>query len=138
MDKYKINSKIYDLYDEYYHSDMERREFLRCAAAMSVVGGISALAMTRALLPRYAQAQTISFADARIKAHYETYDSPDGTSGKMRGHLVQPSGNGLLPGERQSRGLLPWHPMAWHQLAAIPATTTTAERCRRASTAANF
>jgi carboxymethylenebutenolidase len=55
------------------------------------VGG---LAMAQALLPRYALAQTISFTDARIKARYVTYPSPDGTSGTMRGYLVQPNGTG--------------------------------------------
>ena len=47
---------------------MERREFLRRAAAMTVVGSVSALAMAQALLPRYAEAQMISFTDKRIKA----------------------------------------------------------------------
>ena len=42
------------------------------------VGG---LAMAQALLPRYAQAQTISFTDPRIKARYVTYPSPGGSSG---------------------------------------------------------
>ena len=61
MGKDKIDSRIYDLYDEYCHGTMERREFLRRAAAITVVGGVSALAMAQALLPRYAKAQTISF-----------------------------------------------------------------------------
>ena len=70
---------------------MERREFLKRASALTVIGGGSALAMAEALLPRYAKAQTISFTDKRIKARYVTYDSPGGTSGKMRGYLVQPA-----------------------------------------------
>ena len=37
----EIDSKIYDLYDEYCHSDMERREFLRRASAIAVLGGSS-------------------------------------------------------------------------------------------------
>ena len=48
--------------------------------------------MAQALLPRYAQAQTISFTDTRIKAQYVTYPSPGGNSGQMRGYLVQPAG----------------------------------------------
>jgi len=47
-----IDPKIYDLYDEYCHGTMERREFLRRAASMTVVGSVSALAMAQALLPR--------------------------------------------------------------------------------------
>jgi len=81
-----IDPKIYALYDEYCHGDMDRREFLAKAAA-TVVGG---MAMAQALFPRYANAQTISFTDARIKASYVKYASPGGSSGEMRGYLVQP------------------------------------------------
>ena len=111
MNKDQIDPKIYDLYDEYCHSTMGRREFLQRAAAMTVVGSMSTLAMAQALLPRYAQAQTISFTDSRIKARYESYESPGGTSGKMRGYLVQPSGSGPFPAVlviHENRGLNPY------------------------------
>ena len=45
------------------------------AAAVSVGG----LAMAQALFPRYADAQTVSFTDPKIKARYVTYPSPGGT-----------------------------------------------------------
>ena len=90
MDKHMIDPQVYDLYDEYCHSGMDRREFLRRAAAIVVVGSGSALAMAEAMLPRYARAQTISFTDKRIKARYVRYDSPGGNSGRMRGYLVRP------------------------------------------------
>jgi carboxymethylenebutenolidase len=64
---------------------MDRRAFLQAASA--IAGG---LAMAEALLPRYAQAQTISFTDARIRARYVSFPSPGGTAGTMRGYLVQP------------------------------------------------
>ena len=105
-----IDPRVYDLYDEYCHGSMERREFLRRAAALTIIGGGSALAMAQALLPRYAQAQTISFTDKRIKARYVDYDSPGGTSGKMRGYLVQPAGPGPYPAVlvvHENRGLNP-------------------------------
>lgn len=109
MEQDKIDPRIYDLYDEYCHSAMDRREFLNRAAAMTVVGG-SALAMAQALLPRYAEAQMISFTDERIKAHYVTYDSPGGNANKMRGYLVQPAGSGPFPAVlvvHENRGLNP-------------------------------
>ena len=40
MDEIEIDPKIYDLYDEYCHGIMERREFLKRAAAMTVVGSV--------------------------------------------------------------------------------------------------
>ena len=106
----EIDEQVFELYDEYCHSEMERREFLRRASALAVVGG-SGLAMAQALLPRYAAAQTISFTDERIKATYVNYDSPGGTSGQMRGYLVRPTGDGPFPTViviHENRGLNPY------------------------------
>ncbi len=102
-----IDQRVFDLYDEYCHGGMNRRDFLQRAAVVTVGG----LAMAQALLPRYAQAQTISFTDPRIKANYVTYPSPGGTSGTMRGYLVQPSGPGPFPTVlviHENRGLNPY------------------------------
>ena len=101
-----IDQRVLDLYDEYCHGGIDRREFLRRASL--VVGG---LAMAQALLPRYALAQTISFTDTRIKAQYVTYPSPGGSSGQMRGYLVQPTGTGPFPAVlvvHENRGLNPY------------------------------
>lgn len=106
----EIDEQVYDLYDEYCHGEMERREFLRRASALAVVGG-SGLAMAQALLPRYAAAHTISFTDARIKATYVDYDSNGGTSGRMRAYLVRPNGEGPFPAViviHENRGLNPY------------------------------
>jgi carboxymethylenebutenolidase len=101
-----IDQRVLDLYDEYCHGGIDRREFLLRAGA--VVGG---LAMAQALLPRYARAQTISFTDTRIKPQYVSYPSPGGSSGQMRGYLVQPAGAGPLPAVlviHENRGLNPY------------------------------
>ena len=106
----EIDQRVFDLYDEYCHGRMTRRDFLSRASALAIVGG-SGLAMAQALLPRYAQAQTISFTDARIRASYVTYDSPGGNSGTMRGYLVQPAGAGPFPAVlvvHENRGLNPY------------------------------
>ena len=88
VDHKKIDRRVFDLYDEYCHGRIDRREFLSRAAIITV-GGVSALWMAQALLPRYAEAQTISFTDSRIKGTYAEYPSPGGTSGEMRGYFVQ-------------------------------------------------
>jgi len=101
-----IDQRIFDLYDEYCHGHIDRREFL--ARAALVAGG---LVMAQALMPRYALAQTISFTDERIKARYVSYPSPGGTSGTMRGYLVAPSGQGPFPAVlviHENRGLNPY------------------------------
>ncbi len=108
-DKRKIDRRIFDLYDEYCHGRMSRREFLDKAAAITI-GGVSALWMAQALMPRYAEAQTISFTDPRIKGTYVEYPSPGGTSGTMRGYLVEPTGEGPFPAVlviHENRGLNP-------------------------------
>ena len=110
MTKDFIAPKVYDLYDEYCHTEMTRRDFLNKASMLAVAGG-SALAMAEALLPRYAEANTISFTDKRIKARYIDYDSQGGTSGKMRGYLVKPAGDGPFPAilvVHENRGLNPY------------------------------
>jgi carboxymethylenebutenolidase len=110
MTEMYIDPQVYDLYDEFCHTQMTRREFLNRASALVVVSG-SALAMAEALLPRYAKAQTISFTDERIKPKYVTYDSPGGSSGTMRGYLVQPAGEGPFPAVvviHENRGLNPY------------------------------
>lgn len=105
-----IDQRIYDLYDEYCHSDMDRRTFLQRASAITVVGA-SGLAMAQALLPRYAEAHEVSFTDERIKANYIDYESVGGTSGEMRGYLVAPVSEGPHPAVlviHENRGLNPY------------------------------
>ncbi|MFQ5981990.1 MAG: dienelactone hydrolase family protein [Woeseiaceae bacterium] len=110
MKKGEIDDRIYDLYDRYCHGFIDRREFFERAAALTV-GGVSALAMAKSLLPRYAEAQVISFTDERMKAKYVTYPSPGGTSGEMRGYLVTPTGDGPFSSVlvmHENRGLNPY------------------------------
>ena len=110
MDSKDIDPRVYDLYDDYTHDRIDRKEFLSRSAAITV-GGVSALAMAQALLPQYAEAQAVSFTDERIKARYVDYPSPGGTSGQMRGYLVQPTGDGPFPGVlviHENRGLNPY------------------------------
>ena len=106
----EIDQQIYDLYDEYCHSAMDRRTFLQRASAITIAG-VSGLTMAQALLPRYAEAATVSFTDERIKANYVDYPSPGGTSGEMRGYLVAPTSEGPYPAVlviHENRGLNPY------------------------------
>ena len=103
----EIDQHVFDLYDEYCHGRIDRREFLKRAGAM----GAAALVMAQGLLPNYARAQAISFTDTRIKASYVTYPSPGGNGDKIRGYLVQPAGSGPWPAVlviHENRGLNPY------------------------------
>ena len=103
----EIDQRVFDLYDEYCHGRIDRREFLLRSSALALGG----LVMAQALLPRYAQAQTVSFTDTRIKPEYVNYPSPGGNSGTMRGYLVAPAGKGPFPAVlvvHENRGLNPY------------------------------
>lgn len=106
-----IDPKIYDLYDEYCHSAMDRREFLSRAAAMTFIGGISGLVMAQALLPNYAHAQEVKPTDDRIQTEYVTYESPGGNSAKLKSYLAHPKAKGPFPAVliiHENRGLNPY------------------------------
>lgn len=107
MSKTDIDDQIYDLYDEYCHGRIDRRQFFERAGAVAVTG----VAMASALMPNYADAQEILFTDERIKATWVNYSSPGGNSGEMRGYLVQPVGEGPFPSVlvmHENRGLNPY------------------------------
>jgi len=102
-----IDQRIFTLYDQYCHGAIDRRAFLTRSSALGAAG----LAMAQGMMPNYAQAQTISFSDARIKPTYVTYRSPGGNGTTMRGYLVQPAGQGRWPGVlviHENRGLNPY------------------------------
>lgn len=103
----EIDQKVFDLYDEYCHGRIDRREFLRRSAAVGAAG----LAMAEALIPNYARAQTVAPTDSRIKAQYVTYPSPGGNGETMKGYLVQPAGQGPFAAVlviHENRGLNPY------------------------------
>lgn len=102
--------EVLKLFDGYVHGWVSRREFLDGASKFAV-GGFTAAAMLEALRPNYAWAQQVGKDDARIKAEYVNYPSPNG-SGTMKGYLVRPAGgSGKLPAVvviHENRGLTPY------------------------------
>lgn len=110
MKQHQIDDQVFDLYDEYCHGKINRRQFFERAAALTIAGA-SALSMAESLIPNYAKAQEILFTDERIKATWVDYDSPGGTSGTLRGYLVRPAGAGPFPSVlvmHENRGLNPY------------------------------
>ena len=106
----QTKQQVYDLYDDYCHGRIERRDFFTRAAALTI-GGVSAVALAESMMPQYAEAQTVSFTDERIKPVYVNYPSPGGNSGEMRGYLVRPAGDGPFPSVlviHENRGLNPY------------------------------
>ncbi len=77
-----------EIYNQFIHGEISRREFLRGAQKFAVAG-LSASAIVEALMPNYAMGQQVARDDERITASYETIPSPDG-NGYIRGYLVRP------------------------------------------------
>jgi carboxymethylenebutenolidase len=100
---------VWRLFDEYVHGQISRRAFLDRAQRYAV-GAMTASAMLALLSPRFAEAQQVRPDDARLRAEYLEYPSPDG-NGTARGYLVRPAGaQGRLPAvlvAHENRGLNP-------------------------------
>ena len=87
-----FDPEVLRLFDQYVHGGLDRRGFLDRAAKFAV-GGVTAAALLEALSPKFAQAQQVPAADARIQAETVEFASPKGY-GKGRGYLVRPAGSG--------------------------------------------
>ena len=108
--KEDLSQEVFDIYDDYAHNKIDRREFMNKLSAYAV-GGLTVSSLAAFLLPKYAEAQQVKTDDPRIKSEYIEYDSPLG-AGKMRGLLVMPAKHkGKLPGivvVHENRGLNPY------------------------------
>lgn len=108
--KQDLDQDIFDIYDDYAHNEIDRRQFMD-RLKVYAVGGLTVGAISSFLLPKYAEARQIAQDDPRIKSEYIEYDSPKG-AGKMRGLLVTPTkAKGKLPGivvVHENRGLNPY------------------------------
>lgn len=113
MDRPKASEfpqELLDLYDDYAHGRIERRDFLAKATKFAVAGVTAEVLLSR-LSPTYAWAQQVAKDDPNIVAESIDYDSPEG-AGKMRGLLVRPAKiEGKLPAVlviHENRGLNPY------------------------------
>jgi carboxymethylenebutenolidase len=86
--KEDIKQEVFDLYDDYAHSRIERREFMQKLSAYAV-GGITLTALMGFLMPAYANAIQVKPDDPRLKSEFIYYESPRG-GGKMKALLSQP------------------------------------------------
>src|SRR5436309_11777374 len=102
--------ELLDLFHEYQHGDISRRDFLDRAKKFAV-GGVTAMALFETLKPNYAWAQQVKTDDPRIKTEYATVQSPEG-NGSIKGYFARPaSASGKLPGIlviHENRGLNPY------------------------------
>jgi carboxymethylenebutenolidase len=105
-----VSQEVFDLYDDYAHNRIDRREFMNKLSTYAV-GGITVMSLMSFLSPEYQTTIQISQDDLRIITKYVTYPSPKG-GGEIRGLLSMPSKNkGKLGGiivVHENRGLNPY------------------------------
>jgi carboxymethylenebutenolidase len=101
-----MDQKIIDLFNEFTHTAMPRRQFMERLATLA--GGTAAAYSALSLLdPGYAKAETVAANDPRIEGQRVTFK---GASGDVKAYLVQPKSGGKQPGVlviHENRGLTP-------------------------------
>jgi carboxymethylenebutenolidase len=101
-----MDQKIIDLYDDFIHGGMNRRDFLERLTA--VVGTTAAATAAMSLLQSdFALAQMVPANDARLATEQVSFDSP---KGKVSGYLARPKSKGKRPAIvviHENRGLHP-------------------------------
>jgi carboxymethylenebutenolidase len=99
-----MDRRIIDLYNEYVHSALPRREFLSRLA--KIAGGAAAAAAVLPMLePNYARARQVEENDARLVTSRVSYK---GATGEVRAYRARPKGTGKLPAVlviHENRGL---------------------------------
>jgi carboxymethylenebutenolidase len=84
----KLPEEAVELYNLFIHGVISRRAFLDGVQRFAI-GGLTAATIIGALMPDYARGQQVPKNDDRIKATYETVQSPQG-NGSIKGYLVRP------------------------------------------------
>jgi carboxymethylenebutenolidase len=104
-----ISQEMYDLYDDYVHSKIDRKVFLE-KLSVYAVGGITLPSILNLMQPDYQEKIQVKPGDPRLKSEFVEYNSPKG--GKvMRALLSKPvNAKSKLPGivvVHENRGLNP-------------------------------
>jgi carboxymethylenebutenolidase len=105
----EFDQKVLDLYDDYAHGRLTRRDYVARLGAFAV-GGLTVEAILSSLTPNYAWAEQIKPDDPRIKTETITYKSPKG-GGEMKGLLARPAKGEKFPAVlviHENRGLNPY------------------------------
>jgi carboxymethylenebutenolidase len=110
LKKEDIKQEIFDLYDDYAHNKLQRREFIE-RLSMYAVGGITIASLMSFLMPNYKDTMLVPANDPRLDSDYINYESPKG-GGTIKGLLSKPvDAKGKLPGivvVHENRGLNPY------------------------------
>jgi len=92
MDEIKkedIKQEVFDLYDDYAHNRVNRRDFMQ-KLSLYAVGGLTVPSLMSFLMPDYKGAVQVAAGDPRLKSEYVNYQSPKG-GGTIKALLSMPA-----------------------------------------------
>jgi carboxymethylenebutenolidase len=89
LKKEDIKQEVFDLYDDYAHNRIDRREFMQQLSAYAV-GGLTVASLMGFLMPNYTSTIQIKPNDPRLKSEYVEYPSPKG-GGTIKALLSVPA-----------------------------------------------
>ncbi len=108
--KEDIKQEVFDLYDDYAHNRLDRRDFVQ-KLSLYAVGGLTVTSLMSFLMPDYKEKIQVKADDPRLQSGYINYPSPKG-GGSIKGLLSRPiDAKGKLGGiivVHENRGLNPY------------------------------
>ena len=107
LKKENIRQEVFDLYDDYAHNRIDRRDFMQ-KLSVYAVGGLTVTSLMSFLMPDYVGAIQVKSDDPRLKSEYITYTSgsrtikallskPADAKKKLGGIVVVHENRGLNP-----------------------------------------
>ncbi|HEY5919514.1 MAG TPA: dienelactone hydrolase family protein [Chryseolinea sp.] len=109
LKKEDIKQEVFDLYDDYAHNRIDRREFAQKLSTYAV-GGVTVASLMSFMMPDYKGGLQLMQDDPRVKSEYINYQSPKG-GGTIKALLSKPAdAKGKLGGVvviHENRGLNP-------------------------------
>ena len=108
--KAALSQEVFDLYDDYAHNKIERRQFIE-KLSIFAVGSLTLPTLLSLMTPNYKNTQLIPLNDPRLYSEFIDYPSPKG-GGTIKGLLSKPiDKKKKLPGiiiVHENRGLNPY------------------------------
>ena len=109
LKKEDIKQEVFDLYDDYAHNKLNRRQFAE-KLSLYAIGGLTVSSLLSFMSPNYVDSLLVKPTDPTLDSDYITYNSPKG-GGRIKGLLSKPKGKSKLPGVivvHENRGLNPY------------------------------
>ncbi len=108
--KEDIKQEVFDIYDDYAHNRIDRRQFVE-KLSIYAVGGLTVSSLMSFIMPNYQDNIQVKVDDPRLKTETIEYNSPKG-GGMIKAQLSRPvNNNKKLPGVvviHENRGLNPY------------------------------